>query len=42
MPLVVDGTFKTVIDRTFPLEQAADAHRYMAQRQQFGKLVLMV
>jgi len=42
LPLVVDGTFKTVIDRTFPLEQAADAHRYMAQRQQFGKLVLMV
>ena len=42
MPLVVDGTFKTVIDRTFPLEQAADAHRYMAQRQQFGKLVLTI
>jgi len=42
LPLVVDGTFKTVIDRTFPLEQAADAHRYMDERQQFGKLVLMV
>ena len=42
LPLVVDGTFKTVIDRTFPLEQAADAHRYMDQRQQFGKLVLTI
>jgi NADPH:quinone reductase-like Zn-dependent oxidoreductase len=42
LPLVVDGTLKPVIDRTFPLEQAADAHRYMAERRQFGKLVLVV
>lgn len=41
LPLVVDGTFKPVIDRTFPLEQAADAHRTMADRRQFGKLVLV-
>ena len=40
LPLVVDGTFKPVIDRAFPLEQAAEAHRYMAERQQFGKLML--
>ncbi len=42
LPLVVDGTFKTVVDRTFPLEQTAEAHRYMAGRQQFGKLVLTI
>jgi NADPH:quinone reductase-like Zn-dependent oxidoreductase len=42
LPLVVDGVFKPIIDRTFPLEQAADAHRTMAERQQFGKLVLTV
>ena len=42
LPLVVDGALKPVIDRTFPLEQAADAHRYMADRRQFGKLVLVV
>jgi NADPH:quinone reductase-like Zn-dependent oxidoreductase len=42
LPLVVDGAFTPVIDRTFPLEQAADAHRYMAERRQFGKLVLVV
>jgi NADPH:quinone reductase-like Zn-dependent oxidoreductase len=42
LPLVVDGVFKPIIDRTFPLEQAADAHRTMAERQQFGKLVLAV
>jgi NADPH:quinone reductase-like Zn-dependent oxidoreductase len=42
LPLIVDGTFQPIIDRTFPLEQATDAHRYMAERQQFGKLVLTV
>ncbi len=42
LPLVVDGTFKTVIDRVFPLEAAAEAHAYMAERQQFGKLVLTI
>jgi NADPH:quinone reductase-like Zn-dependent oxidoreductase len=40
LPLVVAGALQPVIDRTFPLEQAAEAHRTMAGRQQFGKLVL--
>lgn len=30
-----------VVDRTFPLEQAADAHRRLANREQFGKVVLL-
>ena len=38
--LVADGTLKTIIDRVFPLEQAAEAHRYLAGRGQFGKVVL--
>lgn len=42
LPLVVDGVLRPIVDRTFPLEQAADAHRTMASRQQFGKLVLTV
>ena len=42
LPLVADGALKPVIDRTFPLELAADAHRYMADRRQFGKLVLVL
>lgn len=42
LPLVVDGVLKPIIDRVFPLEQAAEAHRTMAGRQQFGKLVLTV
>ena len=40
LPLVETGVFQTVIDCTFPLAEAAEAHRYMADRRQFGKLVL--
>ncbi len=35
------GRIKPVIDRVFPLEQAAEAHRLMA-RDHFGKIVLQV
>lgn len=42
LPLIVEGKLKPVIDRTFPLEQAAEAHRYLADRRQFGKVVLTV
>ena len=35
------GDFVPVVDRTFPLEEAAEAHRYLADRRQFGKLVLV-
>jgi len=38
--LAVDGHVRPVVDRTFPLEQAADAHRYLQSRQNVGKLVL--
>ena len=36
------GTLKPVIDRTFPLEAIADAHRYMESNQQKGKIVVIV
>ncbi len=42
LPLVVEGKLKPVIDRTFPLEQAAVAQQYMAERRQFGKIVLLI
>jgi NADPH:quinone reductase-like Zn-dependent oxidoreductase len=42
LPLVVDGRLRPVIDRTFPLEQAAAAQQHMADRRQFGKIVLVV
>lgn len=38
--LVADGTLKTIVDRVFPLEEAAEAHRYLASRAQFGKVIL--
>ena len=36
------GKLKPVIDRVLPLEQARDAHRLLAQREQFGKVVLEI
>ena len=36
------GTLKPMIDRTFPLEAIADAHRYMESNQQKGKIVVTV
>lgn len=34
------GRLKPVVDRVLPLERAAEAHRLMEDREQFGKLVL--
>jgi len=34
------GELKVVIDRTFPLSAAADAHRYVEGRQAFGRVIL--
>ncbi len=42
MPLLASGKLRTVIDRMFPLEQAARAHRYLEAGRQFGKVVLRV
>src|SRR5258708_2570403 len=42
LPLLRDGRFKTVVDSTFPLERAADAHRRMEAGQHIGKIVLTV
>ena len=42
MPLLGGGKLKTVIDRVFPLQEAADAHRYLESGKQFGKVVLRV
>jgi NADPH:quinone reductase-like Zn-dependent oxidoreductase len=36
------GQLKPVVDRTFPLHEAADAHRRMEESEQFGKIVLEV
>jgi NADPH:quinone reductase-like Zn-dependent oxidoreductase len=35
-----DPKFRPVIDKVFPLAEAAAAHRRMEERQHFGKIVL--
>jgi NADPH2:quinone reductase len=41
-PLVESGRLKVVVDSTFPLAQAAEAHRRMETSQHIGKIVLVV
>jgi NADPH2:quinone reductase len=38
--LMREGRLKLHIDRTYPLAQAAEAHRYLESRQSVGKLIL--
>jgi NADPH:quinone reductase-like Zn-dependent oxidoreductase len=40
MPLLRAGKVKPLMDSTFPLEKAADAHRRMETSQHIGKIVL--
>ena len=42
MKLVADGRLKPIVDRVFPLAEAAAAHAYLESGQQFGKVVLTV
>ena len=38
--LIRQGALKVIVDREFPLADAAQAHRYIAERRNFGKVVL--
>lgn len=42
LPWFVDGTVRPVIDRRYPLDEVADAHRYMESNASVGKIVLDV
>jgi NADPH:quinone reductase-like Zn-dependent oxidoreductase len=42
MKLVAAGRLKPVVDRVFPLAEAAFAHAYLEAGSQFGKVVLKV
>jgi NADPH:quinone reductase len=39
--LIAEGKLKLLIGKSFPLAQAADAHKFMESRQSTGKLVLI-
>lgn len=40
LDLYREGVVAPLVDRAFPADQAADAHRYIEQRRNFGKVVL--
>jgi NADPH:quinone reductase len=40
LPGLSDGSLRPVVDRVFPAEAAADAHRYMEENRNFGKILL--
>ncbi len=42
LPLFTVGKLRPVVDKIFPLDQAAEAHRYMESNANFGKIVLKV
>ncbi|WP_342708224.1 NAD(P)H-quinone oxidoreductase [Bradyrhizobium sp. B124] len=42
LPLLREGRIKPLMDSTFPLEKAADAHRRMETSEHIGKIVLAV
>jgi NADPH2:quinone reductase len=41
-PLIVQGKLRIIVDRSFPLAAAADAHRRMETSEHIGKIVLVV
>jgi len=42
LPHLASGSMKPIVDRTFPLEEVAEAHRYMETNANFGKIVLTI
>ena len=40
LDLCAEGKLRTIVDRVFPLSQAAEAHRHLADRRNFGKVLL--
>jgi NADPH:quinone reductase-like Zn-dependent oxidoreductase len=41
-PLLESGKVKVLVDRVFPLDQTADAHRYLESGTHIGKVILSV
>jgi NADPH:quinone reductase-like Zn-dependent oxidoreductase len=42
LPLLAAGRIQPIIDRVFPLAQVAEAHRYMEENRNFGKIILEI
>jgi NADPH2:quinone reductase len=42
LDLVATGRVKPIVDRTFPLAEAAAAHEYLESGRQVGKVVLTI
>ncbi len=42
LPLLAAGRIKPIIDRIFPFAEVANAHRYMEENRNFGKIILEV
>jgi len=42
LPLLATGRITPVVDQVFPLAQVANAHRYMEENRNFGKIILSV
>jgi NADPH:quinone reductase-like Zn-dependent oxidoreductase len=42
LELVEAGKLRPIVDRVFPLKEAAAAQQYMLDRKNFGKIVLKV
>ena len=40
LDLFAQAKLRTIVDRVFPLSQAAEAHRHLADRRNFGKVLL--
>jgi NADPH:quinone reductase len=38
---VAEGSLKVLVDRTYPLAEAAAAHAYLESRQAVGRVVLI-